>query len=119
MGVERVPTAIVTTSSLLATSICPKTKPGDQIYEVLTSRGLHLPQHTSEVGSSIASDNHFDQVAFFPGPTSQDFTGNTGIFDFDGAVFSQLHASRPLNDFLAFIRYYLSDHRIFWAEFRT
>jgi len=97
----------------------PKTKPGDPIFEALTSRGLHLPQHTSEVGSSIASDNHYDQIAFFPGPTSHDFTGNTGIFDFDGAVFSQLHSTKPLKDFLAYVRYYASDHRIMWAEFRT
>ena len=97
----------------------PKTKTGDPIFEALTSRGLHLPQHTSEVGSSIASDNHYDQVAFFPGETSQEFTGNTGIFDFDGAAFSQLHATRPLKDFLAYVRYYLSDHRIMWAEFKT
>ena len=96
----------------------PKTEPGDPIYDALTSRGLHLPQHTSEVGSSIASDNHYDQVAFFPGPTSQDFTGSTGIFDFDGAVFSQLHAATSLKNFLAYVRYYLSDHRILWAEFR-
>jgi hypothetical protein len=37
----------------------PKTLPGDPIFEALTKRGLHLPQHTSEVGSSIASDNHY------------------------------------------------------------
>ncbi len=97
----------------------PKTKPGDPIFEALTSRGLHLPQHTSEVGSAIASDNHYDQIAFFPGETSQEFTGNTGIFDFDGAVFSQLHTARPLKDFRAYVRYYVSDHRIMWAEFKT
>ena len=96
----------------------PKATPGDKIYEALTSRGLHLPQHTSEVGSAIASDHHYDQVAFFPGETKQEFTGNTGVFDFDGAVFSKLHADRSLKDFLAYVRYYLSDHRILWAEFK-
>lgn len=96
----------------------PKAAPGDPIYDALTKRGLHLPQHTSEVGSNLASDNHYDQIAFFPGETQADFTGSSGIFDFDGAVFSQLHATRPLKDFLAYLRYYISDHRIMWAEFK-
>lgn len=96
----------------------PKTQPGDPIFTALTSRGLHLPQHTSEVGSTIATDNHYDQIAFFPGQTNQEFAGNTGIFDFDGAAFRQLYTSRPRKDFLAYMRYYLSDHRIMWAEFR-
>lgn len=97
----------------------PKAVPGDPVYDALTRRGLHLPQHTSEVGSNLSSDNHYDQIAFFPGETQNDFTGQSGVFDFDGAVFSQLHAMRPLKDFLAYVRYYLSDHRIMWAEFKT
>lgn len=97
----------------------PKPVPGDPIFDALTKRGLHLPQHTSEVGSNLSSDNHYDQIAFFPGATQADFTGQSGIFDFDGAVFSQLHATRPLKDFLAYVRYYVSDHRIMWAEFKT
>jgi endonuclease/exonuclease/phosphatase family metal-dependent hydrolase len=101
----------------------PKTKPGDPIFDALTSRGLHLPEHTSEVGSSIASDNHYDQIAFFPGQTSQEYTGNTGIFDFDTAVFSTLYGTNPNStqkqNFFAYVRYYLSDHRIMWAEFKT
>jgi hypothetical protein len=71
------------------------------------------------VGSNLSSDNHYDQIAFFPGETQTDFTGQSGIFDFDGAVFSQLHATRTQKAFLAYVRYYLSDHRIMWAEFET
>lgn len=97
----------------------PKAAPGDPIYDALTQRGLHLPQHTSEVGSNLSSDNHYDQIGFFPGETPNDFTGQSGVFDFDGAAFSQLHATRPLQDFLAYVRYYLSDHRIMWAEFKA
>lgn len=97
----------------------PKTKPGDPIFAALTKRGLHLPQHSSEIGSSIASDNHYDQIAFYPGETANDFTGKTGVFDLDGAVFPDLWQSKGQKTFLAYVRYYLSDHRPMWAEFRV
>jgi hypothetical protein len=40
----------------------------DAIIGALTSKGLELPAHASEVGSNLASDKHYDQIAFFPGP---------------------------------------------------
>ncbi len=76
-----------------------------------------MPQHSSEVGSSIASDNHYDQVAFFPGETENEFTDNTGVFDFDGAVFKTLWEDHGRKDFMTYVRYYLSHHRPLWAEF--
>ena len=96
----------------------PQVAPGDPIYSVLTSRGLQLPAHSTQIGSSIASDSHYDQIAFFPGETKQDFTGQVGVFDFDGAVFPDLWRTRGRSDFLTFCKYYLSDHRPLWAEFR-
>ncbi len=97
----------------------PKAQPGDPIYEALTKRGLHLPKHSTQIGSSIASDSHYDQVAFFPGETQQEFTGNSGVFDFDGALFRTLWEERPPQEFFAYVRYYVSDHRPLWAEFRV
>lgn len=97
----------------------PKAQPGDPIYEALTARGLHLPQHSTQIGSNLDSDSHYDQVAFFPGETAAEFTGRSGVFDFDGAVFAGLWANRGRADFEAYVRYYLSDHRPLWAEFRT
>jgi endonuclease/exonuclease/phosphatase family metal-dependent hydrolase len=97
----------------------PKVEPGDPIYEALTKRGLHLPQHSTETGSSIATDSHYDQIAFFPGQTQDEFTGKAGVFDFDGALFATLWETRGQKDFLAYMRYYISDHRILWAEFQT
>ena len=97
----------------------PKAQPGDPIYEALTRRGLHLPQHSTQIGSNLNSDSHYDQVAFFPGETASDFTGRSGVFDFDGAVFARLWATRGRADFQAYVRYHLSDHRPLWAEFRT
>lgn len=96
----------------------PNAEPGDPIYEALTRRGLHLPDHSTGIGSSIATDNHYDQIAFFPGETQNEFTGRSGVFDFDGALFRTLWQTRGRKDFLAYMRYYISDHRILWAEFR-
>lgn len=96
----------------------PKVDPADPIYRALTRRGLKLPKHSTEIGSSISSDNHYDQVAFFPGETGE-FTGKAGVFDFDGALFGALWEARTPKDFYAYMRYYISDHRLLWAEFAT
>jgi endonuclease/exonuclease/phosphatase family metal-dependent hydrolase len=96
----------------------PKVDPSDPVYRALTRRGLHLPEHSTKIGSSIASDHHYDQIAFFPGHTKDDYTGRSGVIDFDGAVFRDLWQSRPSKAFAAYVRYYLSDHRPLWAEFR-
>lgn len=41
------------------------------VYDALTSRGLVVPLHSGLVGSSIASDNFYDQVALFPTTTKK------------------------------------------------
>ena len=97
----------------------PKAEPGDPIFEALTRRGLHIPEHSTQIGSTIETDSHYDQVAFFPGETQQEFTGNLGVFDFDGALFRTLWEERTPQEFFAYVRYYVSDHRPLWAEFRV
>ena len=94
----------------------PKVEPGDPIFDQLTARGLQLPQHSTAIGSTIAEDNHYDQVAFFPGETQEHFQ-SAGVFDFDSAVFRTLWESKTPAQFRAYVRYYLSDHRPLWAEF--
>ena len=95
----------------------PKISLDDPIYRALTRRGLEIPEHSTEVGSAIASDSHYDQIAFFPGETQQDFV-RSGVFDFDGCLFTDLWDDRGEKDFMAYARYYISDHRPLWAEFR-
>ncbi len=97
----------------------PKAASDDPIYKALTKRGLHLPEHTSRVGSAIKSDSHYDQIAFFLDQTGSRFTGRSNIFDFDGALFRTLWETREKKDFDNYISYYISDHRILWAEFET
>jgi hypothetical protein len=97
----------------------PKAKKGDPIYKALVKRGLRLPEHTSQIGSNIANDKDYDQIAFFPGRTKKKFTGKTNIFDFDGALFASLYKKRTKAQFRSYVRYYISDHRILWAQFKT
>ena len=97
----------------------PKMSPGDRIYDTLCSLGLEVPPHTSQIGSAIASDSYYDQIAFFPGPTRTRFTGATNVFDFDGALFRDLWTQRPGTPFLSYLRYHISDHRPLWTEFHT
>ena len=97
----------------------PKAVGGDPIYDALTRHGLKLPDHTSKVGSAIASDSQYDQIAFFPGSLEDRFTGAMNVFDFDNALFRDLYKARGRERFLAYSRYHISDHRPLWAEFKT
>jgi len=99
----------------------PKVQAGDRIFDALVSLGLQLPPHTSQIGSAIASDNHYDQIAFFPTGAQTRFTGQCNVFDFDGALFRDLwnDPNRTPSQFLEYARFHISDHRPLWAEFHT
>ncbi|MGE3495029.1 MAG: endonuclease/exonuclease/phosphatase family protein [Gemmatimonadales bacterium] len=88
---------------------------GNVVYDALTSRGLVTPGHSTVVGSSIASDNQYDQVAMFP-KTTKAWLVDIGVFDFDAVVFKDLWAMGDVKQFQGYVRYYLSDHRPMWVE---
>jgi endonuclease/exonuclease/phosphatase family metal-dependent hydrolase len=94
----------------------------DEIYRILKKNGLHLPKHqTNLVGTNLSGENDYDEIAFFSGKTNNDFTGNMGVFDFDNVVFDDLwdHNDREQQKkFFTYVRYYISDHRPIWAEFK-
>ena len=95
----------------------PKAIPGDPIFNALTAKGLQLPGHSTQVASSVVSDAQYDQIAFFPAQTLNDFTGQKGVFDFDAVLFQDLwQQSQP--NWKTYVKYYVSDHRPMWAEFR-
>jgi endonuclease/exonuclease/phosphatase family metal-dependent hydrolase len=98
----------------------PKYEPGDAVYEALRRRGLRRPKHSTQVCSMIASDNHYDQILCLPGAVKQQCT-DMGIFDFDGAVFSDLYNSDTAakKKFKSYVKYYVSDHRPMWAAFNV
>lgn len=95
----------------------PRSEPGDPIYNALTRLGLQLPEHSTQIASSIATDANYDQIAFLPGTTKDTFTGLKGVFDFDGAIFPDLwQDGQNEADFKAYLRYYMSDHRPMWVQ---
>lgn len=97
----------------------PKVDAADPIYKALTNRGLELPPHSTQIGSSVVSDSHYDQVTFFPGDVKQKFI-SAGVFDYDGALFRKLWDAQDKKNtrFFDYIKYYISDHRILWADFK-
>ncbi|HVD49294.1 MAG TPA: endonuclease/exonuclease/phosphatase family protein [Gaiellaceae bacterium] len=99
----------------------PKAAPGDRIFDALVALGLEVPPHSSQIASAIASDNQYDQIAFFPGATMTRFTGACNVFDFDGALFQNLwnDPNRTESQFRQYVRFHLSDHRPLWAQFNT
>ncbi len=95
-----------------------KKDPNDTVFKALKSRGLLLPIHTSKVGSNLSGDREYDQLAFFPGDMNSKFTGNSGVFDFDGGIFADAWQNRP-GDFRDIIKFHMADHRPLWAEFNV
>lgn len=95
----------------------PKTrKDGTNIvYSALTGGGLVTPEHSGQIDSSIASDNHFDQVAMFP-KTTQAWFVDIGVFDYDGVIFRapprapDQYGRRPLHRGLAGFKLMLARH---------
>ncbi len=103
----------------------PFMQPDDPILSILLKNGLVLTEHSTSVGATLpGSDSataqpvyQYDQIAFFP-KNSGLFTGRSGVFDYDGAIFPDLWQQRGRKDFNAYLRYYLSDHRPLWAELK-
>jgi len=95
----------------------PKSEPTDPIYKALTRLGLELPEHSTQIASSIATDANYDQIAFLPGTTKRCFTGRKGVFDYDTVIFPDLWKDGTnRRQFKSYLRYYISDHRPMWVE---
>ncbi len=91
----------------------PKAEPGDPIYKSLTKLGLELPEHSTQIASSISSDARYDQIAFFPETTKRCFTGQKGVFDYDAVIFPDLWGDgNNKKNFRTYLRYYISDQCI-------
>lgn len=92
----------------------PMAKRGDPIFDALISKGLVVPEHTSQVFSNIVDDKQYDQIAFLPG--SKRRIASSGIFSFDTIMCPDLFASNSKKDFRDYMKYYVSDHRPFWIQ---
>lgn len=99
----------------------PRVEEGDEIYDLLREGGIEFPKYDTElVGSNLAGDKHYDQIAFFPSRTEEDFADRIGVFDFDKVLFPDLwddEDREKQKQFYQYVRYYMADHRPLWAEF--
>ena len=98
----------------------PQSAPGDPIFKALTKFGLELPEHSTQIASSIATDANYDQIAFLPKTTRECFTGLKGVFDYDAVIFPELwEDGNNKKNYRAYLRYYISDHRPMWVQLST
>ena len=103
----------------------PKREQADPLFATLTGLGLLLPGHSSKIASSISTDAEYDQIAFLPGPMG-DRTSHRACSTLtmpcsppSGTSGGRCRArSRGAASSLAYLRYYMSDHRPIWAQFR-
>ena len=87
------------------------------VYKALKAKRLILPQHSTSMGSNLAGDKDYDQVAFHAGGMQNAYTGNSGVFDFDHTPFFVDAWNLDQDYFNAAVKYHIADHRPLWAEF--
>lgn len=87
------------------------------VFQALKAKRLILPQHSTSMGSNIAGDKYYDQVAFHAGGMQEAYTGNSGVFDFDHAPFFADAWNVSHDYFNAAVKYHIADHRPLWTEF--
>ena len=87
------------------------------VYKALKAKRLILPQHSTSIGSNLAGDKHYDQVAFHAGGMKDAYTGNSGVFDFDHSPFFVDAWNSSPDYFNRVVKYHIADHRPLWAEF--
>jgi hypothetical protein len=105
------------TSNILAVGDfnLPRAQIGDPIFDALTRRGLRLPPHTTRIPTNVSNTADYDQIAVTPGVLSR--ITDIGVFDFDGAIFSNIFNPNTPGYWRTCAKYYISDHRPLWVQF--
>jgi len=88
------------------------------VYRALKANRLIVPKHSTAMGSNLAGDKNYDQVAFQAGGLQDSYSGKSGVFDFDHTPFFADAWHTGQDYFNAAVKYHISDHRPLWAEFR-
>jgi endonuclease/exonuclease/phosphatase family metal-dependent hydrolase len=89
------------------------------VYRALKANRLILPKHSTAMGSNLAGDKDYDQVAFQAGGMEDSYNDESGVFDFDRAPFFADAWHTGSEYFNAAVKYHISDHRPLWAEFKV
>ena len=87
------------------------------VYKALKAKRLILPQHSTTVGSNLAGDKHYDQVAFHAGGMRDAYTDHSGVFDFDRRPFFAGAWDVSPKYFSTAVKRHIADHRPLWAQF--
>lgn len=87
------------------------------VYKVLKAKRLILPKHSTSMGSNLAGDKDYDQVAFHAGGMKDAYLGHSGVFDFDHDPFFSDAWNRGPDYFNTAVKYHIADHRPLWAQF--
>ncbi|MCU7844885.1 MAG: endonuclease/exonuclease/phosphatase family protein [Candidatus Thiodiazotropha sp. (ex Monitilora ramsayi)] len=87
------------------------------VYKALKAKRLILPEHSTSMGSNLAGDKDYDQLAFHAGTMKDAYLGNSGVFDFDRAPFFGAAWNASPDYFNTTVKYHIADHRPLWAEF--
>ncbi len=95
----------------------PKVDPKGPVYRALKAKGLVLPKYSTIMGSNLAGDKHYDQLAFHSGKMKAVHTGKSGVFDFDRTPFFNAAWNVSAKYFNTTIKRHIADHRPLWAEF--
>lgn len=61
----------------------------------------------------------FDRNPYLAAGETHEFNERIDTFDFDNALFRHLWDPQQPAPFFRYTRYYISDHRPLWAQFRT
>ena len=95
----------------------PKKDDSSPVFRALKKKGLMLPEHSTQIGSSLKDDKDYDQIMFHAGGMKKAYTGKSGVFDFDRAPFFSSAWSRSEAYFGKTLKRHIADHRPLWAEF--
>lgn len=87
------------------------------VYRALKSQRLILPKHSTSMGSTLAGDREYDQVAFHAGGMKEHYRERSGVFDFDRAPFFAGAWAQSPDYFRTAAKYHIADHRPLWVEF--
>ncbi|MCP3667251.1 MAG: endonuclease/exonuclease/phosphatase family protein [Gammaproteobacteria bacterium] len=88
------------------------------VYKALKTKRLILPRHSTSMGSNLAGDKDYDQVAFHAGGMGDAYSGHSGVFDFDRAPFFADAWSVGADYFTTVVKHHIADHRPLWVEFK-
>jgi hypothetical protein len=87
------------------------------VYQALKAKRPILPRHSTTMGSNLARDKDYDQVAFQAGAMKEAYQSNSGVFDFDRDSIFRAAWDVMSDYFNKSVKYHIADHRPLWTVF--